>query len=116
MAGAVRYATALVLIHLILAGAAAAQTNGPRHPTWWAKYQYLLKRPSKTAPATTESVAAGDNVDLSNECGPQSEAFITYDPLQATLAAGSSSYQMWVRTSRFAPPSRAAIAAWRAVR
>src|SRR5437762_13700897 len=90
MAGAARSATALVLIILILAGAAAAQTNSPRHPTWCAKYQYLLKRASKTAPATTESVAADDNVDLSNECGPQSEAFITYDPLQATLAAGSN--------------------------
>ena len=90
MAGAVRYATALVLIIQILAGAAAAQTNASRHPTWWAKYQYLLKHASKTAPATTESPAAGDNVDLSNECGPQSEAFITYDPLQATLAAGSN--------------------------
>ena len=54
MAGAVRYATALVLIILILAGAAAAQTNSPRHPTWWAKYQYLLKHASKTAPATTD--------------------------------------------------------------
>ncbi len=90
MAGAVRYASALVLIILILAGAAAAQTNSPRHPTWWAKYQYLLKHASKTAPPTTESAADGDNVDLSNECGPQSETFITYDPLQATLAAGSN--------------------------
>jgi len=77
-----------------LAQAQRSATN--YNPTWWAKYQYLLAHPAggqskpgvrTGAPATT----AGPNVDVSNECGPQSETYITLDPSQPQrLAAGSN--------------------------
>ena len=62
----------------------------PNKPTWWDKFQYL----STHAPSSSAgggSVAAGANVDVSNECGPQSETFIAIDPTKPKrLAAGSN--------------------------
>jgi hypothetical protein len=71
---------------------AAAQTNNPNKPTWWNKYQQLS---SKNAPTgngfSGSSLQAGTNVDASNECGPQSETYITVNPSNPkTLAAGSN--------------------------
>jgi hypothetical protein len=83
---------------LILAGVllftfhstAAAQTNSPDKPTWWAKYQYLVAN----GPATCTGqpgFQVGPNVDVSNECGPQSETYVTINPARpSTLAAGSN--------------------------
>ncbi len=70
----------------------SAQTkNNPKDPTWWSKYQFILNNGTDPAPGTTHSIAAGANVDVSDECGPQSETFITLDPTQPqTLAAGSN--------------------------
>jgi len=78
---------------LALAGAtpALAQTSNGHSPTWWDKFEYLAKNgPDPSAGATT-SVGVGDNVDVSNECGPQSETYITLNPRKPRmLAAGSN--------------------------
>ncbi len=77
---------------LSLAAPLAAQTNNGNDPTWWDKYQYLAKNGSDpSAGATTSFSLKGGNVDVSNECGPQSETFITLNPNRPkTLAAGSN--------------------------
>jgi hypothetical protein len=60
-------------------------------PVWWAKYLYLSQNAADKPAGKTKSQIVGSNVDVSNECGPQSETFITLNPLQpATLAAGSN--------------------------
>jgi hypothetical protein len=70
---------------------ALAQNTGIHDPTWWAKYQYLLKNGSPAGGGGRASLPVGSNVDVSNECGPQSETFIALDPFQLnTLAAGSN--------------------------
>ena len=68
----------------------AAQSNS-HDPTWWDKYQFLTNNGPDGSAGTTTSAAFGGNVDVSNECGPQSETFITIDPNRPrTLAAGSN--------------------------
>src|SRR5437660_11721048 len=83
---------------VMLAGALAltsiapafAQTNAPGKPTWWAKYQYLAAHGPDTC-AGQRGVQVGPNVDVSNECGPQSETYIAMDPSRPnTVAAGSN--------------------------
>ncbi len=69
----------------------SAQTNKSDKPTWWDKYQYLAKFGPDPSPGATTSIAAGSNVDVSNECGPQSETFITLNASNTNvLAAGSN--------------------------
>ena len=78
----------LMISVLIISMAASAQSTAP---LWWAKYQYLLQNPADQAAGKTSSVVAGSNVDVSSECGPQSETFITLNPNQpAVMAAGSN--------------------------
>src|SRR5690348_935047 len=68
-----------------------AQTNNPSTPGWWAKYQYLLANGADGGKGPSSSVMIGGNVDVSNECGPQSETYITLNPSRSsTLAAGSN--------------------------
>jgi hypothetical protein len=75
---------------LALAIPAAAQTNSSDKPTWWAKYQHLAANGPDTCTGGA-GIAVGPNVDVSNECGPQSETFIAIDPSRPkTLAAGSN--------------------------
>lgn len=71
---------------------AAAQTNNPNNPTWWNKYQQLSSKSAPTENGSSGGVLqAGTNVDASNECGPQSETYITVNPNNPkTLAAGSN--------------------------
>jgi hypothetical protein len=90
MKNRVRFA-AILLCALATSIPALAQTTNVHNPTWWAKYQHLLKKsPSSSAPSGA-SLQVGSNVDVSNECGPQSETFIALDPLHlSTLAAGSN--------------------------
>ncbi len=74
-----------------LAGGFAAADSIRKDPTWWDKYQFLLKNSSDASPGGISSLAVGANVDISNECGPQSETFITINPSNpSNLAAGSN--------------------------
>src|SRR5258707_5795939 len=76
----------------LVLGTVPAQAKDPSNPTWWDKYQYLAKGGSiATAAATVSTTVGKTNVNVSNECGPQSETYITLDPNQPnTLAAGSN--------------------------
>src|SRR5258708_8529847 len=79
---------ASLLLALSISGAALA-ADGTPNPRWWNKYQYLLQRgPSPFAPGAPLSVGA--NVDVSNECGPQSETFIALDSSHPSVLAGGS--------------------------
>ena len=65
--------------------------NNSHNPTWWNKYQYLLNHPAENPNGPNSSISVGANVDVSNECGPQSETFIAINPKNAkVLAAGSN--------------------------
>ena len=72
--------------------AASAEAKDPNDPTWWEKYQYLAKGGViEPGGATTSTASDKSNVDVSNECGPQSETYVTLDPNRPrTLAAGSN--------------------------
>ena len=68
----------------------SAQTNTPDKPSWWNKFQTLLAHGPSSSVAGP-SFAVGANVNVSNECGPQSETYITLNPASpAALAAGSN--------------------------
>src|SRR5689334_5672226 len=84
-------ARALLAGALILAAAPVlAQSNSPDKPTWWAKYQSLAANGADNCTGQT-AIKVGTNVDVSNECGPQSETFVTINPSQPkALAAGSN--------------------------
>jgi hypothetical protein len=68
-----------------------AQNKTNHNPTWWAKYQYLSQNSASPGGGPGTSLTVGSNVDVSNECGPQSETFITINPVSSkSLAAGSN--------------------------
>src|SRR5260370_11940493 len=68
-----------------------AQNSSTHNPTWWAKYQYLSQNAASPGGLSTSSLTVGSNVDVSNECGPQSETYIAINPNQPKqLAAGSN--------------------------
>src|SRR5437763_8676649 len=77
-----------------LVGATApghARASSSHDPTWWDKYTYLAKNGPSDGGGATSSLTFGSNVDISNECGPQSETFITINTAQTkNLAAGSN--------------------------
>jgi hypothetical protein len=83
--------SACALLVILLCGQAVAQKSS-HDPTWWDKYQFLLNNAEASlslAPSVPASV--GGNVDVSNECFPQSETYITLNPNQPKmLAAGSN--------------------------
>ena len=86
------FSNRLVMAALFSAVLAAAQNNNNSfQPRWWAKYQTLLQN-GADAPAGLKSSApvVGTNVDVSNECGPQSETFITLNTQNANSVAGGS--------------------------
>jgi hypothetical protein len=74
---------------LLVAAPLLAQTNGPDKPTWWDKYQYLAAHGSDTCTGQP-SFKVGANVNVSNECGPQSETYITLNPAAPNVLAGGS--------------------------
>src|SRR5262249_15543102 len=80
------------LLFLVIAGlSAGAQNANPHNPTWWNKYQALLNHPADSPAGPNLSLSVGGNVDVSNECGPQSETFNTINPNSPNiLAAGSN--------------------------
>src|SRR5207249_6029546 len=70
--------------------AAAQSTSNPNNPAWWNKYQYLAANGPLDGNAAATATTLGSNVDVSNECGPQSETFITLNPNgPRQLTAGS---------------------------
>src|SRR5437868_9616402 len=83
--------SALLFLSFSAPFATLTAANDPNNPTWWDKYTYLAKNGPVADGSTTGSITSGTNVDVSNECGPQSETFITLDTLNPkSLAAGSN--------------------------
>ncbi|MFN2599308.1 MAG: sialidase family protein, partial [Pyrinomonadaceae bacterium] len=84
--------TALALVFSLVAAVPAfPQTNTQNNPTWWDKYQYMKNNQPLGDGGATSSLSFGSNVDVSNECGPQSETYITLNSANAKmLAAGSN--------------------------
>src|SRR5258707_8536200 len=82
---------AAVVVSLLVFPLAASSTGDNKHnPTWWAKYQYPGKRRAASV-GRGGSVNVGANVDVSNECGPQSETYIALNSAQPrTLAGGAN--------------------------
>jgi hypothetical protein len=74
---------------LILSCQALAQNSTSHNPTWWAKYQYLSQNAASPG-GPGSSLTVGSNVDVSNECGPQSETYITLNPASSKSVAGGS--------------------------
>src|SRR5436190_9204734 len=87
-----RLVVAAILAAATSASFAGAQTTeSPNNPTWWDKYLYLSKNGSDSAPGTSTSASGVDNVDVTAECGPQSETYNTLNPSRPrVLAAGSN--------------------------
>jgi hypothetical protein len=81
----------LTLVSLLGAAGLFAQSNTPQNPTWWAKYQALRQNAADRNAGAGTSLAVSGNVDVSNECGPQSETYIAINPAApANLAGGSN--------------------------
>ena len=81
----------MVLFCVVLfACTAVGQTNTPNNPTWWNKYQYLSTHSVNGNAGTSSSASVGPNVDISNECGPQSETYITVNTSKTKSLAGGS--------------------------
>jgi hypothetical protein len=75
------------------AGAAAARDSSTPSsaygaPRWWAKFQAIRARTSPLA--LTAPFSVGQNVDASNEDGPQSETAITVNPVNPSEVVGGS--------------------------
>src|SRR2546423_9097770 len=70
----------------------AAQSSS-HDPTWWSKYEFIRDNGGDVSPLSTASTSVGGNVDVSNECGPQSETFIAINQSKPkVLAAGSKNF------------------------
>jgi hypothetical protein len=68
----------------------AQSTQSQNNPTWWDKYLFLSKNGSDPAPGASASASVGANVDVSAECGPQSETYITLNPSRSRIMAAGS--------------------------
>jgi hypothetical protein len=75
---------------LLFVAGAMAQTDNANNPTWWNKYQYLSKNGANADNGSSNSASVGPNVDVSNECGPQSETYITLNSTKPKNLAGGS--------------------------
>src|SRR5450759_954898 len=82
--------SAVVLAAVLLAAPAARAQRDPNNPTWWDKYTYLAKNGALGASGATTSISDGSNVDVSNECGPQSETYVTLDTSAPKRLTGGS--------------------------
>src|SRR5437868_14562738 len=71
-----RFGSLFIITTLAFAATALAE-NSSHNPTWWDKYTYLAKNGPLGEGGSTSSIGFGSNVDLSYECGPQSEPLIT---------------------------------------
>src|SRR5256884_7831340 len=64
--------------------------NSSHDPTWWSKYELIRDNGGDAGSVSASSATVSGNVDVSNECGPQSETFITINQNKPkVLAAGS---------------------------
>jgi len=79
----------IICVVAIFSGSALSAQNGTV-PRWWQKYQTLLENGFGSSAKNTSSVSAGANTDASNECGPQSETFITLNTMNPSSVAGGS--------------------------
>src|SRR5438067_2580483 len=78
----------LSIVALPICAIADSKTH---NPTWWDKYQYIANNGPTSGGGSTISLNFNGNIDISNECGPQSETFIALNPAQPKmLAAGSN--------------------------
>jgi hypothetical protein len=69
---------------------ADAQSQPSSHnPTWWNKYLFLAQHGPMSGGDPAASTIFG-NVDVSNECGPQSETFITLNPNHPLVLTGGA--------------------------
>src|SRR5260370_20140625 len=81
----------LAILCLIYSRQILAQNKTTHNPTWWAKYEYLSHNAASPGGGPSSSLTVGSNVDVSNECGPQSETYITLNPASSkSIAAGSN--------------------------
>ena len=81
---------AVLAVFLLSAAPAARAQRNPNDPTWWDKYTYLAKNGPLGLSGPTTSLLLGTNVDVSNECGPQSETYVTIDTTNPSVLAGGS--------------------------
>src|SRR6266436_3969346 len=78
----------LSIVALPICAVADSKTH---NPTWWDKYEFMKNNGPETSAGSTISLNFNGNIDISNECGPQSETFIALNPEQPKmLAAGSN--------------------------
>src|SRR5438132_1185042 len=68
----------------------AVADSKTHNPTWWDKYQYIANNGPTDSGGPSASLNFKGNVDVSNECGPQSETFITLNPAQPKIMAAGS--------------------------
>jgi hypothetical protein len=94
-----RRLVALLVLFILLVGvfpfsmsaSASSSTTSYSLPTWWAKYQRLLKGSPASKPGSgTQAFSVGANVDMSNEDTPQSETSITVNPNNPMMLVGGS--------------------------
>jgi hypothetical protein len=75
------------LLSVFIATSASAGLD-PKNPTWWEKYQFIQNGGAlATDGVVTHSIPYGSNVDVSNECGPQSETNIAMLDARTSPAA-----------------------------
>src|SRR2546423_9203941 len=81
----------LLSLSIVALPLCAMADSSAHNPTWWDKYEFMKNNGPEANAGSSTSISFGKNVDVSNECGPQSETFITLDPAQPKmLAAGSN--------------------------
>ena len=81
--------SAAVLAAVLLAAPAAHAQRDPKNPTWWEKYQYIQSGGPLLPASSAGSLSLSNNVDVSNECGPQSETYIAIQN-EKVMAGGSN--------------------------
>lgn len=67
-----------------------ATSLSPDLPTWWAKYQALNAKGGGGGCHSANTLTVGTNIDVSNECGPQSETYIVVDTASPQVLAGGA--------------------------
>lgn len=89
MRSAIRFLIAGSLFAVLVS---AQNSNNSFTSRWWAKYQRLAQTGTTAmSPGSTTNIPlVASNVDASNECGSQSETFITLNTRNPQFLAGGS--------------------------